>query len=159
MKLTSFIWAIVVGALGMILFPYWIITLNNRLDLPVYNHPLIDALGIISILAGIGLFIYCSIIFKFKGKGSPVPIEPPTKLVVTDIYAHTRNPIYLGYWLMILGEFLFFGHSALLGYLLLFMVINHIGVVNLEEPQLKRRFGDSYEEYFHIVPRYLPRLL
>jgi protein-S-isoprenylcysteine O-methyltransferase Ste14 len=39
-----------------------------------------------------------------------------------------------------------------------FLVINAIYIPLLEEPQLRQRFGASYDEYCRHVPRLLPRL-
>lgn len=158
MKLSSLLFGFTVALIGMILLPYLMVSFNNYLDLPIYENALMRGLGLISLLVGISLFIYCSVIFKIKGRGTPVPIEPPKKLVVSDIYKYTRNPIYLGYWLIVFGEFLLFGHFLLLFYLLLFMLANHLHVVMFEEKELKRRFDGSYTDYTKRVPRYLPRL-
>lgn len=158
MKLSSLLLGFTVGLVGMILLPYVTVSFNNYLNLPTYENALMRGLGLISLIAGIGLFVYCSVIFKIKGRGTPVPIEPPKKLVASDIYKYTRNPIYLGYWLIVFGEFLLFGHFLLLLYLLLFMLANHLYVVVFEEKELKRRFDGSYTDYTKKVPRYFPRL-
>lgn len=156
MKLTSFLFAFTVGLVSMILLPLGAIWLNGVLALPVFQSVLLQGFGALLLLAGISLFVYCTIIFKIKGRGTPVPIEPPKDLVVSDIYQFTRNPIYLAYWLIIFGEFLIIGSFLLFGYLVLFMIANHLYTVFHEEVLLKKRFGASYEKYMRSVPRYLP---
>ncbi len=47
-----------------------------------------------------GLFIL------FIGKGTPVPIESPKKLVIRGIYKYTRNPMYVCLLLDLFGYFL-----------------------------------------------------
>lgn len=158
MKTSYLLFGFTVGLTGIILLPFIAVSLNNYLQLPIYDHAVMKGFGLIGILTGIGLFVYCSIIFKVIGKGTPVPIEPPKELVVSDIYLYVRNPIYLGYWLIVLGEFLLFGHVLLLVYLLLFMIGNHLYVVLFEERELKRRFNGSYMDYIYKTPRYFPRL-
>jgi len=88
-----------------------------------------------------------------------MPLHPPQLLVISGIYSVTRNPIYLGYWLILLGEFLVFGQLLLSVYLVLFMLGNHLYVVLHEEEELKKRFGDEYDRYMSAVPRYLPGLI
>ena len=88
-----------------------------------------------------------------------MPFHPPQLLVISGIYSVTRNPIYLGYWLILLGEFLVFGQLLLSVYLVLFMLGNHLYVVLHEEEELKKRFGDEYDRYMSAVPRYLPGLI
>jgi len=58
---------------------------------------------------------------------------------------------------MLAGEAVFFGSSRLAGWLLLFVLINHVYFVAVEEPGLRRRFGAGYDEYKRRVPRWMPR--
>ena len=118
MKKTSILLTLVVGFGFFVCFPYIFILLTDLLNLPVYNSIFLKALGIFLMLTGSILIIYCSFIFKFIGKGTPVPIEPPKTLVEKSLYKYTRNPIYWGYFSLILGEFLIFGHILLLFYFL-----------------------------------------
>src|SRR5512147_1835956 len=54
--------------------------------------------------------------FTFKGRGTPVPTDPPKELVITGPYRYVRNPIYVGATLIFLGHFLWFGYWTLLIY-------------------------------------------
>lgn len=158
MKLSSLAFGLIVGIVIMIIFPLGVTQINYVLHLPVFTTPLTQLVGLLLILIGSALFIYCSVIFKIQGKGTPIPIEAPTQLVTTGIYAYTRNPIYLGYWLIVLGEFLWLGHLLLIAYLLIFMVVNHIYVI-YEEKTLQKRFNGEYLAYVQKVPRYVPSFL
>ncbi|VVA44202.1 conserved hypothetical protein [Candidatus Roizmanbacteria bacterium] len=109
----------------------------------------------IFLFIGAGLFLYCSRLFLIFGKGTPVPVEPPKKLVVSGLYKYTRNPIYIGYFMILQGEFLFFGEFLLLIYFFLAIIGINIYVIFHEEPILKKRFGKSYQEYFKKIPRWL----
>jgi len=95
--------------------------------------------------------------FTFKGRGTPMPIDPPKELVVTGFYRYVRNPIYLGVLSIFLGHFLWFGYWALLIYTVFAFIGVHSFVVLYEEPTLKRKFGAAYEEYLQRVPRWIPR--
>jgi protein-S-isoprenylcysteine O-methyltransferase Ste14 len=95
--------------------------------------------------------------FTFRGRGTPVPMDPPKKLVVTGFYRYVRNPIYVGVLLIFLGHFLWFGYWALLTYTMLAFIGVHFFVILYEEPTLKRKFGAAYEDYLNRVPRWIPR--
>jgi protein-S-isoprenylcysteine O-methyltransferase Ste14 len=119
--------------------------------------------GIVSLLA-IPLWLIGSLVvlwsfwdFTFKGRGTPVPIDPPKELVVTGLYRYVRNPIYVGVLAIFLGHFLWFGYWALLIYTVLAFIGVHFFVVLYEEPTLKRKFGAAYEDYLKTVPRWIPR--
>ena len=119
--------------------------------------------GVISFLAiplwliGGLTVLWCFWDFTFKGRGTPLPIDPPKELVVTGFYRYVRNPIYLGVLSIFLGHFLWFGYWALLIYTVFALIGVHFFVVLYEEPTLKRKFGAAYEEYLKRAPRWIPR--
>ncbi len=119
--------------------------------------------GVLSFLAiplwllGSFIILGCFWDFTFKGRGTPVPTDPPKELVVSGFYRHVRNPIYVGVLLIFLGHFLWFGYWALLTYAVLAFIGVHFFVVLYEEPTLKRKFGAAYEDYLQRVPRWIPR--
>jgi len=131
---------------------------------PACLHPLSPGIGLVQVFAGLvvacGLYmvLWVSIVFVRKGQGTPIPIEPPTRLVLQGLYRYVRNPMYAGAVLILLGDVIFF-HS---GWLLLYAVglwsALHIALVVFEEPQLKKRFGADYEQYLKAVPRWIPRM-
>ncbi|HEX9331764.1 MAG TPA: isoprenylcysteine carboxylmethyltransferase family protein, partial [Anaerolineales bacterium] len=119
--------------------------------------------GIVSFLAiplwliGSLVVLWCFWDFTFKGRGTPVPMDPPKELVVTGFYHYVRNPIYVGVLLIFLGHFLWFGYWSLLIYSMLAFIGVHLFIVLYEEPTLQRRFGAAYEDYLKKVPRWIPR--
>lgn len=96
--------------------------------------------------------------FALQGLGTPAPIAPPQKLVVTGLYRYVRNPIYIAVVAVILGQALLFGDSGLLWYGALLWLFFHVVVVMAEEPILKETFGTEYESFRTHVPRWIPRL-
>jgi protein-S-isoprenylcysteine O-methyltransferase Ste14 len=93
-----------------------------------------------------------------QGRGTPLPADPPRKLIISGFYRYVRNPIYVGVLLIFLGHFLWFGYWALLMYAIVSFLGVHAFVVLYEEPTLKRKFGPSYEDYLKRVPRWIPKL-
>ncbi len=93
----------------------------------------------------------------FKGRGTPLPTDPPKELVITGPYRYVRNPIYVGVVLIYIGYFSWFGYWAILIYAVLAFIGAHSFVVLYEEPTLKGKFGASYEEYLKNVPRWVPK--
>jgi len=119
--------------------------------------------GPISFLA-IPLWIIGSLIilrcfwdFTFRGRGTPLPADPPKELVVTGFYRYIRNPIYVGAFLIFLAHFLWFGYWNLLLYAMISFIGVHLFIVFYEEPTLKQKFGAVYEDYLQKVPRWIPR--
>ena len=114
-------------------------------------------LGLLPLLGGIGLYLWCAGAFTFVGKGTPAPIDAPMFLVRSGPYQWVRNPMYLGVLAIIVGQAILFRSVALLGYALLVFVAVHLFVVFVEEPSLRRQFSESYAAYLSAVPRWLPR--
>lgn len=108
----------------------------------------------ICILIGTAIYLSCAWDFAIKGLGTPAPIDPPKKLVVTGLYRWVRNPMYQGILLILLGECLLFPDRGLLIYTALFALMFHAFVVFYEEPILRNRFGAPYNDYCRKVPRW-----
>ena len=64
----------------------------------------------------------------------------------------------LGGFLFLLGEFGIYQSLSLAGLAVLFAVILYLNTIYVEEPQLRKRFGQPYEKYCETVPRFLPKL-
>lgn len=107
--------------------------------------------------AGAALIILTILDLARKGRGTPAPLVPTQKLVVTGPYHFSRNPMYVAVFLVLVGHSLWNGSRHLLGYTALVATLFHSVVVLWEEPGLERRFGESYVQYRRAVPRWLPR--
>jgi protein-S-isoprenylcysteine O-methyltransferase Ste14 len=124
---------------------------------PRIETDIISVLAIPLWLIGSLMILRCFWDFTLKGRGTPVPSDPPKELVITGFYRYVRNPIYVGVLLIFLGHFLWFGYWALLIYTVFAFIGVHSFVVLYEEPTLKRKFGASYEDYLKRVPRWIPK--
>ena len=91
-----------------------------------------------------------------RGDGTPLPFDPPKRMVVAGPYTHIQHPMLLGFFVITLGEACWF-HSLSLGlYAGVLAVSAHLFVTFGEEPRLKERFGGDYEAYQTVTPRWLP---
>lgn len=101
---------------------------------------------------------WCVALF-WKARGTPVPMNPPERLVVSGPYARVRNPMVTGVFGVLFGLGLAL-HS--MGVALIwtpaYVLVHWIELKRVEEPELARRFGASYVEYRKRVPMFVPRL-
>ena len=114
--------------------------------------------GLALIIAGVPGVLDSFARFALQGLGTPAPIAPPSKLVVSGLYRYVRNPIYVSVVAVILGQGLLFADWRLLVYGALLWLFFHMVVIAFEEPTLRQSFGAEYESYCANVPRWLPRL-
>jgi protein-S-isoprenylcysteine O-methyltransferase Ste14 len=96
--------------------------------------------------------------FAVQGVGTPAPAFPTIDLVVTGLYRYVRNPMYVAVASAILGQGLFLGNAALLGYGAIVWAFFHLFVLVYEEPTLKMSFGVEYDAFRAAVPRWIPRV-
>ncbi len=114
--------------------------------------------GVALIVAGVPGVVDFFARFALEGLGTPAPIAPPQKLVVSGLYRYVRNPIYIAVVAVILGQALAFADERLLWYGALLWLFFHVWVVMIEEPPLEETFGAEYERFLTHVPRWIPRL-
>lgn len=95
--------------------------------------------------------------FALVGEGTPAPISPTRRLVVSGYYRHVRNPMYVGVLAAILGQALLFASVLLLLYAAIVWAAFHAFITHYEEPTLTRTFAEEFREYRANVPRWIPR--
>lgn len=110
------------------------------------------------VLAALGLLLAALVgWFVHRGEGTPVPLDPPQRLLDSGPYRCTRNPMYLLYVAVAAAEALLFRSPALAAYAAALFGAAHLYVVHAEEPRLLDRFGPAYADYLRRVPRWIPR--
>ncbi|MBU0641258.1 MAG: isoprenylcysteine carboxylmethyltransferase family protein [Planctomycetes bacterium] len=113
--------------------------------------------GVVVFLVSFVLYVRCSYVLSRRGRGAYVEFDPPKEFVASGPYRWCRNPVAGCIVLMLLGEAIAFSST---GITLLFVVaipLAHMQVVFLEEPLLRKRFGQAYLDYLERVPRWFPR--
>ena len=111
-------------------------------------------LGAIAFAAALALFIWA--IATLRRAGSNVPTDSPTTAIVeSGPYRFTRNPIYLGMVLGLVGPGVGLNDFWFLATLAVFAVVIRYGVIAREEAYLERKFGDVYRSYRARVRRWV----
>jgi len=112
----------------------------------------LKTVGIVLMWLGAALAIYCSVLMLLFAKGTPAVTSAPKKILARNIYAFIRHPMMWSLFIVVAGEILTFGNIILLGWLIAMSRIIWLIVVNYEEPQLERRFGDDWTAYCKKSP-------
>ena len=134
--------------------------LDHVLTLPFPIPRIGPTHSISAIIAGslilIGLALAAAGIRNFSRAATPVQGTRPTRaLVTTGIHGWTRNPIYLGMFLMYGGIGMALRSPSILILALPLAIAIRCGVVAREEAYLERRFGDTYRDYKARVSRWV----
>ncbi len=109
-------------------------------------------------LAGIAAVAWCAADFVRKGRGTPVPLDPPKELVVSGLYHYIRNPMYVGVLFIQVGTIVWFGTLAQVVYWFFLFIGFNLFIRANEEPYLRKTFGAAYEAYCRSVPRWIPQM-
>ena len=91
--LGSAIFFIIAPCVAVGLIPFWIT--RWQFQSPLFGPELTRFFGGGFILAGIPVIVDSFVRFALEGLGTPAPVAPPRQLVVTGLYRHVRNPIYV----------------------------------------------------------------
>ncbi len=83
-------------------------------------------------------------------------ISKNERLATSGPYAHTRNPLYFGSFLIAAG-FAIAAHWALLLLVVAFFVLIYAPTMHRERANIAGRFPDAYEAYAANVPAFVPR--
>ena len=138
---------------------YFYLVFAAAFDFPTFSRhqffqsEIISWVGILFCLAGLLLFLWSLVSF---GQSFRVGIDTdhPNQLVTTGAFARSRNPIYVAFGFVLLGQFLIFSNWVLLIYLGAAVWLFHRQVLR-EEDYLKKYYGKEYADYCNRVRRYI----
>jgi len=142
-----------------VLVPFWIaerygvtFSLGSSIGLVM-----LQVVGLVLFSFGLVLFVASLRRFAADGKGTLAPWDPPSVFVVRGPYQFVRNPMISGVIMLLFGEALVLLSPPHGIWAVSILVLNLFYIPLVEEPQLERRFGDSYREYRRHVRRFIPR--
>ena len=108
------------------------------------------------VLILIGMFLILWAVRLFGKAGTTIkPFEASTKMIVAGPYRWSRNPIYLGMAIILLGIGLVFGTLTPFAILPLFVWLIQKNFIAREEAMLDKSFGAAYAEYKKRIRRWL----
>ncbi len=146
--------------LAAVIMPYWLFSTFAASDATrsgsEFTLLLFHLSGLLFLIFGLGLFIWCVSLFAKIGQGTLAPWDPTRNLVAIGPYRIVRNPMISSVALLLIGQALFRASWAVGMWAGLFIIINHLYFILSEEPGLEKRFGEPYQVYKDNVPRWLP---
>ena len=120
--------------------------------LPAWAAPI----GIALMPVGALLMGTCIAAFVLRGRGTPMPLDPPREFVASGPYRWVRNPMYIGMFVFLVGYALCATSFGALLVAFGMLAAAHLFTVLYEEPGLERRFGESYRKYRRTTRRWIP---
>lgn len=111
-------------------------------------------LALLFLALGLGLMAWTLLTFR-RHRTTVNPYRGANTLCTEGPFRFSRNPIYLGDWLLLLAAALWLNSLWPLSFAPLIWLILRYGVIRHEENHLSARFGAEYEFYRQRVRRWL----
>jgi protein-S-isoprenylcysteine O-methyltransferase Ste14 len=128
--------------------------LHQLVPIASFTHPTLMYFGTTLAVFGLSMTVMSAGLFKKVGTGI-VPFDEATVLVSGGFYRFTRNPMYLGMVMLLLGIALIFGSYSSLLPIPFFIWIIHKNFILGEENFLLEAFGEEFLAYKAKVRRWL----
>ena len=143
----------------LLFLPLLVISIVVGLAIPIAG-PLtwtLRVLGVPVAIAGLTLNVGGAGLFNRIGTNIKT-FDDPGRLVEDGPFRFTRNPMYLGFTLMLCGAALLVGTlTAWVGAVVFFIAAN-VWYIPFEEARMRATFGSAYDDYRRRVPRWLGRV-
>ena len=127
---------------------------RKYLALPWDDSVVSWSLGWFWLAAGLALFVWTLWTF-YRHRATVNPYGSASTLCIDGPFRFSRNPIYLGDWLIVIGVSLLLNTLWPLAFAPLIWVALRFGVIRYEEAHLEAKFGDAYRAYKKRVRRWI----
>ena len=114
--------------------------------------------GRIPFTAGCLMLFMSVVAFYVEGHGTLAHWSPPKKMIRSGCFKYTRNPMYVGVILILIGESLISGSLWLLAWMTVITIAFNFHIRIVEEPWLEKTFGEEWFDFKRTVPRWWPKL-
>lgn len=139
------VWAVSVACM-------WV--LHLKIPIAIWLREPYNWSGVVLIMVGLGIANWHARLFRRIGTNINTFGEPG-ELTVHGLFLRTRNPMYLGMLISLVGVACVLGSISPWTGPVVFFVLAHFWYVRIEEKAMSSKFGDKYIEYQRSVPRWL----
>ena len=144
--LEIFITSLVVAYIGQLL--------DKQIGLSNFSSSVVIIGGAILLLLGILIRIWATVAFS-RSRVKVLQLSAPETLVQNGPYAYSRNPLYVGIFLMVSGVAVIFGSISMAVFSVALLIFADWWIKNKEEPSLLKKFGEPYRHYLRTTRRWM----
>lgn len=118
-----------------------------------FHSDIVAWAGVLFCVAGLLLLVW-SIVSFGRSFRVGIDVDHPDKLITNGVFAFSRNPIYVAFAMVLVGQFLILPNWITLIYFLAAIWLFHRQVLR-EEDYLRGHYGEAYLDYCNHVRRYV----
>ncbi len=119
----------------------------------LFRREILSWAGVFLCVSGLALLLWCLISFR-KSFRVGIDLNHSDELITTGIFAYSRNPIYVSFGIILIGQFFIYPNWIMLIYFAAGILLFHRQVIR-EEDFLKKHYGKKYIDYCRRVRRYI----
>ncbi|MFX0201464.1 MAG: methyltransferase family protein [Candidatus Hodarchaeota archaeon] len=160
------LWILIIATIFscILMAPFYIFDISTQILVDIFTFPAdiipppYNLVGILFIPVGMLLVIWANYALLHIGKiglRDREPMQRPSNLVLVGPYRFTRNPIYLGCLLMLLGLVIVWSSVVTAFLLILVYIVFRYIFIKREESILEEEFGDEYRDFKKRVRRWV----
>lgn len=148
LKIPPPVYGLIIGSLMWLLSQY--VPINHWISSPW------NTIGLVLMVISFSFEVWSALLF-FRSKTTVNPMKPENsnKIVTSGTYQFTRNPMYVGLLMVLLGYAIWLGAITPFLLLPLFVVLITTQQIIPEEEMLEKNFGQEYLDYRQRVRRWL----
>ncbi|MCG9677578.1 isoprenylcysteine carboxylmethyltransferase family protein [Vibrio sp. Isolate24] len=133
----------------LMIFLHWYMETEDLIPYPL------NLIGALLFCLGLGLASAGKRLFQ-KLKTNIMTFEEPNKIVTQGVFQYTRNPMYLGLAIALIGFAIMLGGSLMtLTIAASFIIMTDKWYIAFEEKEMMKKFGREYQEYCRHVRRWI----
>lgn len=117
----------------------------------------LEIIGVVLMWIGLIIAVWCAVLMLINRLSSVVPFFKPKALITSGPFSQVRHPMMWSLFLVLFGEALIYSSPFTLLWLAIFIRFSVIYIGKFEEPYLHSHFGDTYQKYSTLVPRWFPK--
>ena len=139
---------LVLSCLVSMIVLHWLLPITPMLPTPF------NLLGLMSLVLGLVLNLAADRAFKIARTNVNTFDEPDT-LVTYGLFRYSRNPMYLGFVLILVGAWMLLGSASPLMGVAVFFLVSNCYYIPFEEHMLAKKFGKEFEAYTSRTRRWI----
>lgn len=152
----TFMQIAIVWFLILVVFPYLITLVEAKLGIPQLEFAYQRPLAVVIFIAISSVGVWSAFVMSRVGKGTPLPLDHATDLVVSGPYRYVRNPMAVSGIGQGLAVALLLGSPLVAIYAVMGSLIWQLIFRPFEEDDLAARFGPPFDEYARAVRCWIP---
>jgi protein-S-isoprenylcysteine O-methyltransferase Ste14 len=127
---------------------------NYLIPVMIIFAPPYSYTGAVVMIPGLGIMMWAARVFHTAGTGFRLQ-EGGSVLVTSGPFRFSRNPIYLGMLVWLIGFAILLGSLIVVIFPLLFFLLAHFLLIPIEERKMEQRFGSQFIEYRKRVRQWI----